>query len=220
MKKYRNEYFDFLRGIAIIMVIGIHTFPTLTEYDSIGSMLTIIVRQLLNCAVPLFLAISGYFIAKKDLSTATSRIHFWSKQIPAVYIPCIVFSLGWFAMDLSTCGTSNILTKLIILAICGYSIYYFIALIIQLYIITPWLLRINNKGGGDSLRNIVRNLNISDNIYAANRGENSSTNCICRPVRIMDYILYDWNMVLHTFKKLLSLAGMDCDCHRLRFICY
>lgn len=147
MEKYRNEYFDFLRGVAIIMVIGIHTFPTLTEYDSIGSMLTIIVRQLLNCAVPLFLAISGYFIAKKDLSTVKSRTHFWSKQIPAVYIPCIVFSLGWFTMDLVNVGASNILTRLIFLAICGYSIYYFIALIIQLYIITPWLLRINKYGG-------------------------------------------------------------------------
>lgn len=129
------------------MVIGIHTLPALTEYDSAGSMLTISVRQLLNCAVPLFLAISGYFIAKKDLSTAKSRVHFWSRQIPAVYIPCIVFSLGWFAMDLSEHGTLNILTRLLALAICGYSIYYFIALIIQLYVVTPWLLRVNKSGG-------------------------------------------------------------------------
>ncbi len=146
--KARNEYFDFLRGIAIIMVIGIHTLPTLTEYNSVGSMLTITTRQLLNCAVPLFLAISGYFIAKKDLSTAKSRIQFWRKQIPIVYIPCFIFSLGWLALDLLKHGTSNIWMELIALVTCGYSIYYFIALIIQFYLIAPWLLKINKWEGG------------------------------------------------------------------------
>ena len=147
MKRSRNEYFDFLRGIAIIMVVGIHTLPKLTEYDSVDSMLTITVRQLLNCAVPLFLAISGYFIAKKDLSTAKSRIQFWRKQIPIVYIPCLIFSIGWFALDLLKHGTSNVWMDLVALTICGYSIYYFIALIIQLYIVTPWLLRVSYWGG-------------------------------------------------------------------------
>lgn len=50
--KSRMAYFDFLRGLAIIMVVGIHTY-TLGE-DSM------VVMQLLNAAVPLFIAISGF----------------------------------------------------------------------------------------------------------------------------------------------------------------
>ena len=51
--KERIAYFDFLRGLAIMMVVGIHTY-TLGEDSTV-------VRQILNTAVPLFIAISGYF---------------------------------------------------------------------------------------------------------------------------------------------------------------
>lgn len=133
----RNLYFDFLRGIAIIMVVGIHTTPSISGINSCFDFHTVFVRQLLNCAVPLFLAISGFFIAKKDLSTRQNRINFWRKQIPAVYIPCIVWSLGWFALHLY--GGASPFKGLLLLVCCGFSVYYFIALIIQYYIITPFI---------------------------------------------------------------------------------
>ena len=59
-------YFDFLRGIAILMVVGIHTFPS-TSWDNPNDVLLIAIRQILNCAVPIFLALSAYFIANKKL---------------------------------------------------------------------------------------------------------------------------------------------------------
>ena len=45
----RNTYFDFMRGLAIMMVVGIHTY-------TLGKDSTV-VRQLLNTVVPLFIAI-------------------------------------------------------------------------------------------------------------------------------------------------------------------
>lgn len=33
MKEGRKHYFDFLRGLAILMVVGIHTFPYKELYD-------------------------------------------------------------------------------------------------------------------------------------------------------------------------------------------
>lgn len=61
----RNPYFDFLRGIAMIMVVGIHTFAPLQAGEGeIYDFTANIVRQALNCAVPLFLALAGYFSAK------------------------------------------------------------------------------------------------------------------------------------------------------------
>jgi len=147
MTKQRNQYFDYLRGIAITMVIAIHTSPALKEYDSLESISVITFRQILNCAVPLFLAISGYFIAKKDFSTRENRKMFWRKQIPTVYIPCLLFSIGWFILDAIAHGLTNPFDSILMLITCGYSIYYFIAVIIQLYIATPWLLRLTNWGG-------------------------------------------------------------------------
>ena len=45
--KSRIAYFDFLRGLAIIMVVGIHTYTLRKD--------SVVVRQLFNTAVPLFI---------------------------------------------------------------------------------------------------------------------------------------------------------------------
>ena len=79
-------YFDFLRGIAILMVVGIHTFPG-ASWDNPNDVLPIAIRQILNCAVPIFLALSAYFIANKKFDTSKDVFPFWKKQIPKVYIP-------------------------------------------------------------------------------------------------------------------------------------
>ena len=63
----RNPYFDFLRGLAICMVVGIHTVPVLTFGESFLDDLQIIIRQMFNAGVPMFLAISGFFLAKKTI---------------------------------------------------------------------------------------------------------------------------------------------------------
>ena len=49
----RIEYYDFLRGIAIIMVVGIHTFIAYPIETPIWITVAFI-RQILNCAVPIF----------------------------------------------------------------------------------------------------------------------------------------------------------------------
>lgn len=50
----RNSYFDFLRGLAIMMVVGIHTFSVgnVDMHQDIDA--SVLVRQMLNCAVPIF----------------------------------------------------------------------------------------------------------------------------------------------------------------------
>ena len=73
----RNPYFDFLRGLAIIMVVGIHTFRphdlTLTSFVDVCNVL---LRLILNCAVPLFLAISGFFIGNRNISFGKEYLKF------------------------------------------------------------------------------------------------------------------------------------------------
>lgn len=130
----RNHYFDFLRGIAIIMVIGIHTCGkcSLENWQEVLSLLT---REIINVAVPLFLTLSGFFLSRKNVNSSEDCIKFWKKQIPKVYIPCLVWSLPFFVVGLL--NGKSIIKQLFLLFSGGYSIYYFIPLIIQCYLLLP-----------------------------------------------------------------------------------
>ena len=142
----RDSYYESLRGIAILMVIAIHTFPV-SGFDSLTSWISISFRQLLNCAVPIFLAISGYFLAKKGEMPRTQYVKFLHKQIPRVYIPALICSLPLFALNIWTngCNVVEVTKQLLLMLICAYSVYYFIILIIQFYILSPVLLKLSQS---------------------------------------------------------------------------
>ena len=125
--KERVAYFDFLRGLAIMMVVGIHTY-TLGEDSTL-------VRQLLNTAVPLFIAISGYFLSQKKIENKGDYLSFLKKQLPKVYLPVLVWSLPLYALALYS--GSSIIKQTILLLGCGISIYYFVAFIMQCYVFLP-----------------------------------------------------------------------------------
>ena len=130
----RISYFDFIRGIAIFMVVAIHT-TTSCNLETISGTISTIVRQCINCAVPLFLASSAFFLYKTDVSTFGKYFSFLKKQIPKIYIPTLVWSI--YYLTLGIYSGSNIFISLSYFFGCGYSIYYFIALIIQCYLLLP-----------------------------------------------------------------------------------
>lgn len=138
----RIEYFDFLRGIAIFMVIGIHTFSLTTLDGGLGE-LKVLFRQVIGCAVPLFLAISGYFLAKKKKKD--NYLSFLKNQIPKVYIPVLIWSLPYLISGLFK--GYNPISVFGLYFLCGFSIYYFVALIMQYYILLPVLAKFNKLGG-------------------------------------------------------------------------
>lgn len=142
MSKERVLWFDFLRGVAILMVVSIHTFAATVQQGPLANDLTILLRQVLNCAVPLFLAISGFFMARKQLGH--SYLKFWKHQIPKVYVPTLIWSLPYLALYLW--HGNDWLKGLVIFAACGFSIYYFIALIIQYYLLLPLLQKVKQGG--------------------------------------------------------------------------
>ncbi|MBR5920576.1 MAG: acyltransferase [Bacteroidales bacterium] len=143
MKGSRNQYFDLLRGVAIVMVIGIHTFSYSNgNFQSTMGCINVLIRQILNCAVPLFLAISGFFLANKDLSDKEKRLTFWKHQIPKVYIPTLIWGVPWLCLAIYD-GKSTILS-ILLWVVCGLSIFYYIALIIQYYMLLPIIQRVTN----------------------------------------------------------------------------
>lgn len=130
----RNPYFDFLRGIAICCVIGIHTKANTSEPSAL-SIYSSSLRQLLNIAVPLFIAISGYFLSTKSLQTKQECFAFWKKQVSKVYIPCLIWSIPWVLQGFHHHGFQ--FSELFFLFLGGVSIYYFITFIIQCYFFLP-----------------------------------------------------------------------------------
>ncbi len=130
----RNLYFDALRGIAIMMVVAIHTFYA-CEFESRLSICAISMREIFNMAVPMFLAISGFFIGRMVFEDKRQVFAFWKKQIPKVYIPVLFWSIPYFV--LAMLEGQSILENVLLFFFCGYSIYYFIALIVQCYLLLP-----------------------------------------------------------------------------------
>lgn len=142
MNTERIAWFDFLRGVAILMVVAIHTFAATVGQGEPVDPITVLSRQVLNCAVPLFLAISGYFMAGK--SRERSWIRFWKHQIPKVYIPTLIWSVPYLVLYL---WHGNEWWKgLVLFFMCGFSVYYFIALIIQYYLLLPMLTNVKRGG--------------------------------------------------------------------------
>lgn len=139
MKK-REKYYDFLRGVAIIMVIGIHT------YVDDHTHFNLLFRQFLNCAVPMFLAISGYFIGRKALGEGYHYLPFLRKQVARVYIPMLIWSVPWAVMYFETTG--NLMLTCLKTIVGGMSVFYFVTLIIQYYVLTPVLITVNKRYRG------------------------------------------------------------------------
>ena len=160
----RIEYYDFLRGVAIVGVIGIHAFWVYQDFLKEAGMTlfdpNIFVRQLIGCCVPMFLALSGFFLANKDVSSRAKYGRFLRKQVARVYIPCLIFSLPFLywgickSMGVSNsfievctkrwliCKEGGVLANVLYYLICAKGVFYFAAVIIQFYILLPamqWL---------------------------------------------------------------------------------
>lgn len=64
---------------------------------------------------------------------------FWKKQIASVYSPCLIWSIPLFALSLYLESRQMIPINIFYFLFCGFSIYYFIALIIQCYLLLPYI---------------------------------------------------------------------------------
>lgn len=128
------------------MVVGIHTIKTDNlEFETLEDVCTVLLRLILNCAVPLFLAISGYFLGNRNYTYGASHLTFLKHQIPKIYIPCLVFSLPYLFFALKS-DTHSLFQSLALYFACGFSVYYFVALIIQYYLLLPLLSKCNRGG--------------------------------------------------------------------------
>lgn len=145
MVKDRIVYYDFLRCFAIVLVIAVHSFSQSFPEGGV-TVSALAIRNLCNIAVPIFLALSGFFMAQKNFNS-DNYFPFIKKQLIRVWFPVLFCSLPLLVLDFL--HGHDLFYYLINFFFCGYSVYYFVAVIIQCYLLLPflnWVYKRSNKG--------------------------------------------------------------------------
>lgn len=122
----RDNYFSFMKGLAIIGVLFIHTPFMIDGPFGIAS------RQLVTFAVAIFFFLSGYFIKDGQFNI---------KGILRILIPYTIWSILWFA-ETTLKGTQPVTTWKIINSIFfggAFFPLYFLIVLVELKAISPWI---------------------------------------------------------------------------------
>ena len=143
MQKDRDLSFDAFRGLAIIAVVAIHAIylgGSLKEATSLSYC------QFLIFAVPAFLFMSGYWSSKENVRSLRSYRVFLSKRFSRILIPYLFWSSILIGYSLVRARNIDGYKIICTFLTGGASIgYYFIIVLAQLYILTPFLVYINRK---------------------------------------------------------------------------
>lgn len=127
------------------MVVFIHSSPSINVLSSAPmEQLRIFLRQCLNLAVPLFIAISGYLCAVKQRDAAGCRA-FLHRQFRGLYVPTLIWSVPYPGPE--SARRHQPAAEPTLVALCGCSIYYFIAVILQYYALSRFLIKLTHRGG-------------------------------------------------------------------------
>lgn len=140
----RDTYFDFLRGIAIMLVVANHT-KVHSDIHTLLGVINAAMTCIVSPAVPIFLAISGYFLSRKVMESRSDYFRFLRKQLPTVYLPCLFWSVFHFILYVH--GGNPPIKGVILFFACGMCFaYYFITGIMQCYVLLPFVRRIGRTG--------------------------------------------------------------------------
>jgi len=92
-KNQRIFYLDFIRVIAILLVIFIHVsaIDTTLNIGSTQWQITKILNYLAHISVPVFFMISGSLLLNSEKTTSLS--YTWKQRIPRVVIPFVLWSI-------------------------------------------------------------------------------------------------------------------------------
>ncbi|MDZ8028113.1 MAG: acyltransferase [Nostoc sp. DedQUE11] len=145
MTNNKDLSFQAFRGIAIVAVVAIHASNTGKlfingEFFSLNYELSLVLRQFINYGVAAFIFISGFFAPTNYFSTVSDYFIFYKKRLTRLLIPYLFWCFLIILFFKSTYDWN--LYKIFIYIITGrvQGPYYFVIVLTQLIILTPFMI--------------------------------------------------------------------------------
>jgi surface polysaccharide O-acyltransferase-like enzyme len=137
----RIFFFDFIKGIAMLAVILIHTLLLFKLFHKGNEQLIFIANNLLRFAVPVFLICTGVLLNPKSVANRNGIVMFYLKKIVSIFLPYI------FATSVVALYFHADVKSFFYLLFTGkaQAPYYYIVVLMQLYLIYPILVRISKQ---------------------------------------------------------------------------
>lgn len=138
----RSDYWDLVKGLSIIAVVVIHACGTTigNPIDSFAYQFTLVLRCVVDFAVPMFLAVSGYFSVGKQ---SMRSIDLYEKRLTRIFIPYLFWTFVFLALA-AVQGSlpSHSHVRIVLQAVfagTGIGIGYFVIVLAQMILLTPVL---------------------------------------------------------------------------------
>lgn len=142
----RIFYLDFIRVLAILLVLMLHSFtPLITTVDFYGTRswyLSVCINEVSRMGVPLFFMISGYLLLSNEKNE--NVLLFYKKRLPRILIPLIFWNAIYFFYYSVTNGSDLNIRELFLQFFNNGSAYHmwFVYTLFAIYLITPFLIKI------------------------------------------------------------------------------
>ena len=144
----RSQYWDEYKGLAAIAVIAIHAcgetgkFPT----SSLNWHFGLIFRQIIDFAVPIFFAMSGYFsLPHKNDSGDINWFEYYNRRLVRILIPYIIWTVIFvIRYHRSHIASPVDLTKDFLFG-TGIGIGYYVVVLLQFLFLVPVIMKIKSK---------------------------------------------------------------------------
>lgn len=140
----RLYLWDNWRGVAIISVVAIHASSGTGSFEkwSFNWIFGLALRQVIDFAVPIFLAISGYFAASADTENKSS---YYAARLSRILPPYIAWTLIYIAANSTIENISIFIVAKGLLFGTGIGIGYFVIVLVQFILLTPFIAKIQQK---------------------------------------------------------------------------
>lgn len=138
----KSQYWQMVRGACILAVIMLHC-PTGQNYTNADYAAWILLHHVINFPVAMFVFLAGYFMTPEK--TQCGYRTFLFKRGKRLLLPYLVWSCIYLLKTAVFDGTT--LRQVVYAFLCGKAATprYYIVVMIQLTIITPWLVKHRKK---------------------------------------------------------------------------
>ncbi len=149
-----KAHVNLLKGYAILAVVSIHFIHAYIGRFSVGTtgwLLLVSADQITRFCVPVFVAVSGFALARKYAALSPGFFQFFSSRAVKILPPYLAWSLvyylvGWFIPSLAIFSRTTPVWELAVSGRVQYHLY-FVPMIFQLYLLFPLIFRLLRRFG-------------------------------------------------------------------------